>query len=111
MLRTLTFSDNYVKLLKTIVETTQPTDNTMSGALELIRMQQLPVAKDWKRKTYDAVINEISGCGITMEDDTMMIEENAPVDDLEIETSDDDEGSDVEEDMGDEEVYEEEERL
>ncbi|KAG2235152.1 hypothetical protein INT48_006533 [Thamnidium elegans] len=95
--RTLKFADMYLDRLNEIVNGSDTYYDITRGAIEFIKLVDLPFARGWKRRTYDAVINDISDGGITMEDEENIIEGG----DLE---SDDDKGSDVEEDLSLEET-------
>lgn len=119
MLRTLRFADNYYQTLLNVIETTAPVNNAMRGALVLLDIQQLPIAKDWRQRTYDAVINNISNNEInivttTTTEGSVVVEDEEGLgsedDDEESSGSEDDQGSDVEEELEIEEAYEEEER-
>ena len=92
MLRTLTFADTYVQILEAKTQNMAPTDSVMSGALALIRLQLLPVALDWKRKIYVAVINDIQNCGISMSNEPFIIAENVSEDESSDESDDQDRG-------------------
>ncbi|KAI8050084.1 hypothetical protein BDF21DRAFT_498533 [Thamnidium elegans] len=95
--RTLKFADMYLDRLNEIVNGSDTYYDITRGAIEFIKLVDLPFARGWKRRTYDAVINDISDGGITMEDEENIIEGG----DLE---SDDDKGPDVEEDLSLEET-------
>ncbi|KAG2230789.1 hypothetical protein INT48_006811 [Thamnidium elegans] len=80
---------NYLQQLESVVNSLEPIDETMRVALALIKESNLPLAKRWRRKTYDAVINDIGLREITVDDE-------------------EDQCSDVEEELGIDEEREEE---